>query len=1009
MDKTLDQSKTLVSKLLRNAVTDHNSGNLRSAKQQYEKILKSHPNNFDSLHLLGVLMGQNNEVSIGIALIEKSIAIKPNFPEAIYNLGVLYQQEEQSNKATLCFNQVVRLDPKNINAWNNLSGQLYLQGKKESAVKTLEEAIKENPNSMILYDKACRYCKRTKNYTRCLELAIQGLKKSPTEIKLWIHRAEVCFVLGKFPEGWASYEWRHKEPENPNKPPKLNIPFWQGQSLRNSNILVWTEQGPGETLLFSSMLPELIDLAKSVIVLTTQRLQPILQRSFPKAEIISNKALRTYIKKADLQCSLVDSGRWLKASWKDFSPSKKGHIKSNHELIKFYRNLHKSNSKSTYLVGIAWRSFDVNTTQNKSLTLEKLLPILSIPGVKFVSMQYGSIEQEIREFKETTGITIFKSQACPISELELHLAEIASMDLVISSSNTAAHAAAAQNIPVWCLIPHTLGEGLRWQWFTNRSSSPWYSSLHLYRQKTDGDWRQPISQIAIDLFDQKKPQGTKSQKSKFFLRMAIDYYTSGDTETAFTMAKVSLKNGQCKEIGYRILAATVIEEKDQPLVLRALGKAIQTIDEPIDLLLDRARLNRNMGYYEEAITDLKRVLNFNSQKVEALNNLGNTLRQIGKTPEALKYYRKAAKINPLIPSLNISLSTCLYEMNKNLESEKLLKKIELQQNVSNQAKLALGINYLLNGNLKKGWRLYQHRLYSPNSMISFNNFPFPKWTGQNITKKHVLIWTEQGIGEEILLSTCIKELNELCSSLTLLCSERLISVFRRSFQNITIAAREEPLSANALNTKIDVQMSLSEVGAILRPTLQHFPTEPLCQTLIADRKRVNELRNCYQRQTGRSLLIGLSWSSLSDDLGPAKTIQPKQFESIIKNVDATFVSLQYSPKMQDLSVFDSIQKEKWIYDPSVNPVTDMEDSVAQIAAMDFVITISNTTAHTAGALGIPTALLVPKFSGRHWYWHRGQNHSNWYPCVQIYEKDDKNSWTNAIVKINSNIQKLICA
>ena len=212
-----------------------------------------------------------------------------------------------------------------------------------------------------------------------------------------------------------------------------------------------------------------------------------------------------------------------------------------------------------------------------------------------------------------------------------------------------------------------------------------------------------------------------------------------------------------------------------------------------------------------------------------------------------------------------------------------------------------------------------------------------------------------------------------------------------------------------MNTKIDVQMSLSEVGAILRPTLQHFPKEPLCQTLIADRKRVNALRNCYQRQTGGSLLIGLSWSSLSDDLGPAKTIQPKQFESIIKNVDATFVSLQYSPKMQDLSVFDSIQKEKWIYDPAVNPITDMEESVAQIAAMDFVITISNTTAHTAGALGIPTALLVPKFSGRHWYWHRGQNNSNWYPCVTVYEKDDENSWTNAILQINSNIQKMVCA
>jgi Flp pilus assembly protein TadD len=498
-ETTMVQLQQQTKTIFQDAVSSHNAGLLTEAAQGYQRVLQDDPMNADALHLLGVLLGQSGDTKAGVSLINQAVEVRPNFPQAFSNLGLLLQNAGEIDQAILAYSRAVRLNPSDAKACNNLAICFSDLGRIDSAIGALKKGIATGAKSEALYDNACKFLKRQNNFSACIKMADAGLRHFPEHARLWSHRADACFALGRFDEAWEAYSWRNRNPENPNTVPSYPIPYWQGEDLSDLSILVWTEQGPGETFLFSSMLNEIIAAAKKCTLITTARLRPILARSFPNADVFDGDAYRVTSDTADVQSSLIDLSRWLRRSWSDF-PTLPPHIKPDPVRVSKSQQLsgHKNGNPPT--VGVAWNSLNVTNASLKSLSLEALHPILSVPGVKFVSLQYGDTDAEINQFKTLTGIDIGCELGIdPVADLEGHLAQIATLDLVISTSNTTVHGAAAQGIPTWVLLPHTLGEGLYWPWFVNLTTSPWYPSVQLYRQDTQGDWSAPVHQTAIDL------------------------------------------------------------------------------------------------------------------------------------------------------------------------------------------------------------------------------------------------------------------------------------------------------------------------------------------------------------------------------------------------------------------------------------------------------------------------------------------------------------------------------
>lgn len=994
--------------LLYTAQQAHTAGRLGEAANTYQLILQTNPNNAEAWHLLGVLHSQTGDANAAVEFINKALALEPLNPTYLFNLGCVFLSANAPQQATLSFTQAVRLDTTNVKAWAELGKAFFATQNYPAALRALENGIVIDPLHEPLHDQICRIYKHQSNFEACLESADRGLEVIPESPRLWIHRADVCFALGHFDQAWEAYEWRFKMPENPNTPPDFPLEQWHGQNLADKSILVWTEQGPGDTFLFSSLLQDIIEQAGTCTVATTERLQPILARSFPEIEVLDGAELKSSPETADFQTSLISAGRWLRKSWSDFK-SRPAHIRPDPQRKERLAESIKPGDDNRPVVGIAWRSFGVEISRQKSIALDAWRPILSVPGIKFISLQYGDATKDIEDFKTATGVEIISGRVPdPISDLEGHLALIASMDLIISSSNTAVHAAAAQGVPVWCAVPHTLGEGLRWSWFTDRQDSPWYPSVKLYRQDVREDWTLAVAQIAVDLAKWSKEKGVSVNLEQHFLALTAAYHQVDQPKAYALTAEAALEENPDLPSAYRYGALGHLKLGNYENAVALLNEALARNSNDVDLLIDRSNALGRAGLLEEAETDLQNVLSQQPGREQALYNLGNIRASKGYSRQALKLYQTIDEnaASHIDTKLKLAIASRLSELGRIEECKTILMDMIQRNEEAVEAASRLAMGLLMHGVMAEGWSYLRHRLAKQEANIHYGHFPFPVWSGESIVGKHVLVWTEQGIGEEILVATMMGELSKQAKSVTLLCTARLVSLFKSSLHGVRVALRDEPLPQEALDPRIDVQMSFSDVGHYLRPTLESFPKKLKTPTLKANVSERRNLAKRYRQSVSKPFLVGLSWHSSAPDYGVAKSIAPELFANLVRKVPAQFVSLQYDAKTEHLDAFKAFAPERWTYDSSVDPLLDMERPASQIAALDFVVTISNTTAHLAGALGIPTILLVAPHAGRHWYWFKKHTTCLWYPSVEIFEVEESMDWSVPLRRVQERLQGL---
>ncbi|MEQ9447798.1 MAG: hypothetical protein RLN70_02710, partial [Rhodospirillaceae bacterium] len=203
------------------------------------------------------------------------------------------------------------------------------------------------------------------------------------------------------------------------------------------------------------------------------------------------------------------------------------------------------------------------------------------------------------------------------------------------------------------------------------------------------------------------------------------------------------------------------------------------------------------------------------------------------------------------------------------------------------------------------------------------------------------------------------------AQVTLVCTKRLAPLFTRSFPTADIKHREDVLEGAATHSAADFQASFSHLGAHLRSEIAAFPTRP--GYLKADHSVTETLRPKYLANSN-DLLVGISWHSKNNDAEAEKSIPLALWGPVLRVPGVRFVSLQYGSVEDDVASAKAATGVDVVVDPTVDPLADIDRFAAQVAAMDLVITVSNTTAHVAGALGRPTWVLTPYSTGRIWYW-----------------------------------------
>jgi hypothetical protein len=261
-------------------------------------------------------------------------------------------------------------------------------------------------------------------------------------------------------------------------------------------VVIWAEQGVGDQILFGSMLKNAKERIPLMTVMLDQRLIPMFERSLPSVNFLP---LNLPIKEDDFDAhfSMMSLGSMYRQNKSDFLQTGIPYLIPDLGRAEVLRR--KLVCKDELLCGIFWKSRQKKNGLKKSLELIDLLPILQIPGVKFVNLQYGDTVEDCRVLSEQTGLRIINcDEVDNFNDLDGHAALIQACDFLVGCSNSSAHLAGALGKRMYLALAY--GHGTFWYWANElEGQSLWYPSIKIHRQVQLGDWLEPINAIRADI------------------------------------------------------------------------------------------------------------------------------------------------------------------------------------------------------------------------------------------------------------------------------------------------------------------------------------------------------------------------------------------------------------------------------------------------------------------------------------------------------------------------------
>jgi len=378
-------------------------------------------------------------------------------------------------------------------------------------------------------------------------------------------------------------------------------------------------------------------------------------------------------------------------------------------------------------------------------------------------------------------------------------------------------------------------------------------------------------------------------------------------------------------------------------------------------------------------------------------NLGSVLRLMGRLDEAVAACHKALALNPLLAEAELTLANTLQDFDRDAEAlDHFDKALELDPNLG-EASRHKALLLLRRGDLAAGWDLNESRW----ELIDKRQFPryfsHPEWQGEKISDGVLLAWGEQGLGDQILNASIVGDLGERANRVVVEVDARLVPLFARSFPDYQVRA----IDSNDFTDRFAAQVAFSSLGRVFRRHTSAFPDRP-SGYLRANAALVAQLRERLKRPD--TAVIGLSWISKNPNTGALKTSRLLDFESVLRIAGCRFIDLQYGDTADERA---GILRELGVAVErlaDIDNTNDIDGLAALVCACDAVVTVSNTTAHLAGALGVKTWVAVPVSPARPWHWFNEGARTPWYPRVHVCRQGRGQGWASLLAGATPDIQ-----
>lgn len=407
--------------------------------------------------------------------------------------------------------------------------------------------------------------------------------------------------------------------------------------------------------------------------------------------------------------------------------------------------------------------------------------------------------------------------------------------------------------------------------------------------------------------------------------------------------------------------------------------------------------------FDQAVQHLAQVLAREPNHANTHAMLGMSLLQLGRFAAARRHLETAARLAPGVASIHDGLGTLAEDEGRpEAALSSFARALEIDPEFA-PARFNRAVALLRRGELALGLPEYDWRWRLPADARAAEPRPFaqPRWQGEPPDGGGLLVWGEQGLGDEIRTAGMVDDLLRRGVRITLECDGRLAALFRRSLPEARIVARTTPPDAASAAPDLKWQIAADSLTALVRPSLAHFPGRP--RYLAADAARRAGLRTRLEETAPGRLIVGVSWGSRNAQFAMGKSLPLAGWAPLLSRNDLHFVDLQYGDTAAERAAAERALGVRLTHLPDLDLTQDIDGLAALIAACDLVITVSNTTAHLAGALGVPTWVLLPFGHFQPWYWFAGRSDSPWYPSVRLYRQTTFGDWDAVIGRVAADL------
>lgn len=456
--------------------------------------------------------------------------------------------------------------------------------------------------------------------------------------------------------------------------------------------------------------------------------------------------------------------------------------------------------------------------------------------------------------------------------------------------------------------------------------------------------------------------------------------------------------------------ASNIKYKDSYIALYSLYKSERKYDEAIDILekalnhvedIESIYVNLSSIYNEKNDQSLidpfnyakeyaMKALTINPNNFYALNNLGLSYFKENKNELAISTFQKLIKVKSNFIDGHKNLGVVYNHIGDYINSEKCFRNAINIDPHDNFNYFVLSECQFFQNNFSDGFKNFEYRFKEMEGQpfVTKPNFSLPDWS-PDLGYKKILIWGEQGVGDQILFSTIVPELLNLFEKVTLLIDERLCQAYKDSYKNMEIL----PLNKSINQASYDYQISIGSLGKFFRKSISDF-------------KSLNPLLKVNNQRFSKPSKIrcAFSWKSKGAPKSRLKSLELEMLSQIFEIEDIEFYNIQYSDEKNEIEKINKKLSNKIKYVDGLDTYNDIYGLMQFLDTCDFVFSTSNSNVHFSGALGKTTYLLLPKAIGKMWYWENDfENKNLWYPSITKFYQKEQGDWRDPISELQNSL------